>query len=636
MVLVKIKNLLLQKNLEMSRLVLFLLGLMVFNIGFGQNKYQYSVDLNKLENDQLKIKLITPQIETNEIVFCLPKIVPGTYSIYDYGRFMSDFVAFDNQGNKLKTKNIDVNSIKIYNATTLANIEYKIDDSFDDKGDNFIFQPAGINFDEGKNFQLNTFGLFGYFENKLNLPFELSIIHPTGMYGSTALEPLPLLENVINTDGFKANSYFELADLPIMYCAADTASLFIGGAEVLFSVYSEDKGKYAKELSLRLSKIVEAAEAYLYGKLPMKKYAFLIYLYDPNVERIGGLYASGALEHTTSSVYFMPILPKVEFGNYMADVASHEFLHIITPLNIHSEEIGYFDFQNPKMSKHLWLYEGSTEYNAKYIQLRSGLVTMKEYIKEIEGKIKSSKTRHNDTLPFTTLSLNCLNDQDEYLNVYQKGALINLCLDIELKELSGGKYGLQELIRDLSLKYGKDKPFKDEELFDVIVSLTYPEIGTFLAKYVSGNNPLPLKEDLAKIGFNYEENAKKMAFSFGFNKLGFDRNSGKFLIENEAALDDFGRLLGYKKNDLIKSINGVEVSYNNLRLFKELYLSNIKEGQPISVVVLRAKSEGKKVKAKTLKANAIKVETLIPYQLTEFEKLNPTQIKLRNQWLDRE
>ena len=135
----------------MRHSVLVLLLIFISQFGFGQDKYQYEIDLNKLENDQLKVKLLTPKIQTDEVVFYLPKIVPGTYSIYDFGRFMSDFTAFDAQGNKLKTSNIDVNSIKIFNASKLYSIEYKIDDSFDDTGDNFIFQPAGVNFDANKN-----------------------------------------------------------------------------------------------------------------------------------------------------------------------------------------------------------------------------------------------------------------------------------------------------------------------------------------------------------------------------------------------------------------------------------------------------------------------------------------------------
>ncbi|MBK6340334.1 MAG: hypothetical protein IPF63_12345 [Bacteroidetes bacterium] len=69
---------------------------------------------------------------------------------------------------------------------------------------------------------------------------------------------------------------------------------------------------------------------------------------------------------------------------------------------------------------------------------------------------------------------------------------------------------------------------------------------------------MPLKADWVKIGLDYVENGKKMAYSFGFNKLGFDMSLGKFMIDSESSLDDFGRLLGYKKNDIIKSINGIE------------------------------------------------------------------------------
>ncbi|MBK9613952.1 MAG: hypothetical protein IPO34_21815 [Dehalococcoidia bacterium] len=45
-----------------------------------------------------------------------PKIVPGTYSIYDFGRFIFEFNAYDKKGNKLKFEPVDVNQYKIFNA----------------------------------------------------------------------------------------------------------------------------------------------------------------------------------------------------------------------------------------------------------------------------------------------------------------------------------------------------------------------------------------------------------------------------------------------------------------------------------------------------------------------------------------
>ncbi len=61
-------------------------------------------------------------------------------------------------------------------------------------------------------------------------------------------------------------------------------------------------------------------------------------------------------------------------------------------------------------------------------------------------------------VPFTDISKFTLDKyHDQYYNVYQKGALIGMCLDIKLRKLSGGKYGVQNLMLDLSKKYGKEK-----------------------------------------------------------------------------------------------------------------------------------------------------------------------------------
>jgi predicted metalloprotease with PDZ domain len=85
-----------------------------------------------------------------------------------------------------------------------------------------------------------------------------------------------------------------------------------------------------------------------------------------------------------------------------------------------------------------------------------------------------------------------------------KGALIGLCLDIRLRELSGGKYGTQHLMQDLLRKYGKNKPFKDDELIGEITKMTFPEIRHFFTDYVINAKALPLKEYLLKVGIMYD------------------------------------------------------------------------------------------------------------------------------------
>jgi hypothetical protein len=46
---------------------------------------------------------------------------------------------------------------------------------------------CGTSFEAGKNFVLNTPGVFGYFEGMRNNPFQLSFRKPAGFYAATGL-----------------------------------------------------------------------------------------------------------------------------------------------------------------------------------------------------------------------------------------------------------------------------------------------------------------------------------------------------------------------------------------------------------------------------------------------------------------
>jgi hypothetical protein len=47
---------------------------------------------------------------------------------------------------------------------------------------------------------------------------------------------------------------------------------------------------------------------------------------------------------------------------------------------------------------------------------------------------------------------------------------------------------------------GKEKPFKDENLIDEIVVLTYPEVRDFFTTHVEGTTPINYNEYLSKVG----------------------------------------------------------------------------------------------------------------------------------------
>ncbi|GGD42570.1 peptidase M61 [Emticicia aquatilis] len=592
----------------------------------SSSSYQYSVDLTKVDNDKLDVTLISPKITTDEITFRLPKTVPGTYSTDDYGRYLSDFKAFDAKGNQLTANKLDVNSYTIKDAKKLHKISYKIDDTWDSpeiKGTK-IFEPTGSDIVANKEYSINTHCFFGYFDGMKQVPYQVTFTKPSGFYGSTSLVAK---NSNATTDVFETENYMNLVDAPILYTQPDTTVLKIGGADILVSVYSPNNKATSKEIAANINMLLEAQKEYLGGKLPIKKYAFLIVLSDnPN------LTSYGALEHSYSSFYYLPEATSKDLAQTVKDVASHEFFHIVTPLSIHSEEIGNFDYNDPKMSKHLWMYEGLTEYAAGHMQAKYGLIDLPKYLDMLRQKITTMKSM-KDALPFTEMSANVLDKyKNQYMNVYNKGALIGLCLDIKLRQLSGGKYGTQTLMQDLAKTYGKDQSFKDDELFDKITSLTFPEIRQFFATYVEGKDPLPLTDILQSVGIEYLPEATVKQASLGGISIGFNQKTNRLKITSINNINEFGKQMGYKADDELVSVNGEAMEMMKIQSIMTEFGSKTKEGEIVTVEVARKNADGKEEIVK-LSAPAILVEAKQKNVLKLAENPTAEQLKLRNAWL---
>jgi len=609
----------------MNKVLLSFVGLIISSILFGQNnKYQFHIDLNKVNSDMVQVILDVPTIKSDKIIYNMPKMVPGTYSIYDFGQYAMDVEAFNAEGVALSVNRLDNNRWEIDKANTLSKLKYWVEDTWDANVEHLVFEPGGTNIEKGENIVLNNHGFFGYFEDMKNLTYELNVTRPDNFYGATGLSTISTKGNV---DTYTTDNYMDLVDAPIMYNVPDTSTLKVGDADILVSVYSKNKTVTSKEIAKNIQDILEAQRNYLGGKLPIDKYAFIIYLYSGQ----SGSGGSGALEHSYSSFYYLPEMSAERISGIIVDVAAHEFFHIVTPLNIHSEEIGDFDYIHPKMSKHLWMYEGVTEYFAGHVQVYEGMISQQEYLSTIKRKIRGANY-YKDELPFTEMSLGCLDEyKDQYGNVYQKGALIGLCLDILLREETKGKLGMKDMMALLSKEYGKYKSFKDEELFDKITSLSSPKIREFFKDYVEGKNPLPLAELLEKVGVTYKTDVKVKEFGFGNISLGVNPESGNMFVMDASNMNEFGKQLGYKNNDEIVSVNGEKLNSDNFKELINKFKNETEEGDKVEIVVSR-KEKGK-TKNKTLKAKAIKVEKSKPYLVEFNENASEAQLTLRQQWL---
>jgi predicted metalloprotease with PDZ domain len=334
----------------------------------------------------------------------------------------------------------------------------------------------------------------------------------------------------------------------------------------------------------------------------------------------------GALEHPSSTTVVMPEeMSKEELSEQLKDVVSHEFFHIVTPLSIHSREIQYFNYNQPKMSQHLWMYEGVTEYFANLFQINQGLISEEDFYSRMASKINNASAM-NDLMPFTKMSANVLVKpyKDQYLNVYEKGALIGMCLDILIREKSNGERGILDLMQKLSREYGPEKPFNDEELFAKITEFTYPEVGQFLKTYVSGITPIPYETFFAKVGVS-KMNVKIPENVFLNDKTPYvtvNQETKEIIVIPDVELNPFFKELSIKGNDIIVSINDKKFNLDNI--YEMLATSNSWNND--DAITVKIKRDGKE--------QIIKGKVKFVYKdIDGYEVTDMAKNKLKEAWL---
>jgi predicted metalloprotease with PDZ domain len=587
-----------------------------------------TINLVNVKDDKVAVTMDFPKMKSGDVKFHFPKTVPGTYSIDDYGRFVEGIKFLDTKGKELAFTKVNDNTYSLKNAKDLSKITYLVNDSFDDEMDTSkhkaVFSPSGTDIEAGKVYLINTHGFVGYIDNMQDVPYQLVIQKPTDFYGTTALVDQDKSEA---TDTFTLANYAKVTDSPLMYTKPDYITFNAGGMDLVLGVYSPS-GKYkAADFKDNLEKMVVAQKKFLGDMNTNKKYAIMLYLAGGDGPQIKGF---GALEHHESTSVVLPeMMPKEAIDKTITDVVSHEFFHTVNPLKTHSEEIHYFDYADPKMSQHLWMYEGGTEYFANLFQIQEGLITKEEFLQRMNEKITNSKN-YNDTMPFTVMSKNVLLDEykDQYRNVYEKGALLAMCLDIELRKLSNGEMGYRDMIRKLSQRFGENKPFKDDKLIDELVTVTgYPQVKDFYNKYIAGSQPTPYAQYLNMVGVEMKKQETPPIFWFikDPNQTGYDDKANAFIFDESSALSPFAKSIGFKITDKIVALDGKTINIQNIQDFIN-YSKTIKEGQNVTVTILRDNAK-MDLKGKAV-LDKMTIETL------QF-KANPTpeEKKLQDQWL---
>jgi len=200
-----------------------------------------------------------------------------------------------------------------------------------------------------------------------------------------------------------------------------------------------------------------------------------------------------------------------------------------------------------------------------------------------------------------------------------------------IREFTNSEKGLQDILNLLLEKYGKDKAFKDEDLFGDIEALTGPPIGDFLRKCVSGTEPLPFEKTASLLGMDYSKE-KYSQVDFGNVEFKLNFYNFRIYVSEVNKPSKFFKDLGLNAGDEIVLIDREPVNILNLH---EIYGSpenSFENGDSYNVHVARFNSNGKEILVE-LNAKVTGARNRYQHSFEPAGQINEKQKQFRKMWM---
>jgi len=564
-----------------------------------KTKLAYTIDLNQRGDDKFIVELQVSNLTNANRIFNFASTAPGTYQVHDIGRFVENFKVFDASGQEIPSSKITVNKFQISKPSQVSKISYTVKETWDTPVDeNKLYEMCGTSLEQDHAL-INGQAVFGFFSGLQSTPFKIKLLYPKEWQVGTALD--------LKTDGtYLAKNYDHAVDSPILLGRLTKASTKVSNTNVDIYTYSKTDKISSEQILASMQNMLDAADKFI-GGLPVDRYTFLFHFEDQSV---------GAWEHSFSSEY---IYREDEWKNLeqsILEVSAHEFFHIVTPLNLHSEIIHTFNFEKPVASKHLWLYEGITEWASHKMLLEAGLTSIEDYLNMLSRKVMINQ-RYYAPVSLEEISKTSFSKQGQkqYGNVYMKGALVAGLLDLKILELSKGKKDLMNIINELTTLYGPEKPFNDNTFFDTFTSVIHPDMKPFIDNYIRDTIALPLETLYQTIGIHYlRKDTTNSEVKLPFLPT---MKEGKFLIAKT-----FHNAL--QVGDIIVSINGKSLDLDSFKQFVKNILSS--PNPTAFEMELKRGTETLHVKPSTIRSPK-------DFVFKPYAKLSDKQAKRQQVWL---
>jgi predicted metalloprotease with PDZ domain len=505
-------------------------------------------------------------------VFSLPAWIPGSYMIREFARNIVQIRA-ECDGKKIPLKKLDKHTWQAASCDGPLTLHYEVY-AWD-------LSVRAAHLDQTHGF-FNGTSVFLQVAGQESIPHVVDIQHPDDdVYKAwrvaTALPELKAKRYGFGT--YIAADYDELIDHPVEMGTFELATFKAHGVPHDIVITGRVPRLDMARLTSDLKKVCEAQIALFEPKskrAPMNRYVFM-------TMAVGDGY--GGLEHRASTALIcsradLPVQGQKEmtdgYRTYLG-LCSHEYFHTWNVKRIKPAAFAPYDLQSESYTTLLWLFEGFTSYYDDLILVRSGLIDEAAYFKllakTINGVMRGSGRTKQSVAESSFDAWTKYYRQDEnspnaIVSYYTKGSLVALALDLTIREETRGRKSLDDVMRTLWLRYGREFYANDnagtgatepevEAIFDEVTGL---KLRRFFDRYVRGTDDFPFARLLAPMGVTLSDDRKNSKASLNIRTTK-DGNDCKVASVYEGGA---AHRAGVSAGDLLIAMDGLRVSATNL------------------------------------------------------------------------
>ncbi|MBP8868067.1 MAG: M61 family metallopeptidase, partial [Propionivibrio sp.] len=228
-----------------------------------------------------------------------------------------------------------------------------------------------------------------------------------------------------------------------------------------------------------------------------------------------------------------------------------------------------YDLERENYTRLLWVFEGITSYYDDLALLRSGVITLADWLQLVAKTISNVQRgpgRQRQSIAESSFDAWSKfyrpdeNTPNAVVSYYAKGALTALALDLILRQKTADRVSLDTLMRALWQRYGQTgRGLGEEDFRQLAEELSGLKLARFFADYVDGTRELPLKSLLAASGFRLHwEAAKTPALGVKSEAQGSEVRLAT-VYDGGAA-----QTAGLASGDVLVAIDGLRVSATSL------------------------------------------------------------------------